>query len=138
MAAQRRLLDRWQRGRASAEHSARVKRQYSARPSSRGGAVHWRSLLPGARCRGRALAALRPTRPWWCWAAGRGQEHAVGGGVSGQPVLRGLRGLDRLPHRPVLDALRPAHRPVGARAGRPFSRLRPYRLDLAPDARAGA
>ena len=94
------------RDRANAEHSAKVKRQLQRRPSSRSGAVHWRSLLPG---RDAELAALqRAPHPAVVVLGepGAGKSTLLAAAFPGSPVLRGLRGLDRLPYRPVLDALR--------------------------------
>lgn len=47
------------------------------------------------------------------------------------PCLQGLEGLQGMPYRPLLDALRPRLPELLATVADPASRLRPYRLDLA-------
>lgn len=124
MAAQRRLLDRWQHAAVQAP-SAGPGQARAAAPSTAA------SSLPG---RDAELAALqRAPHPAVVVLGepGAGKSTLLAAAFPGSPVLRGLRGLDRLPYRPVLDALRQHTAQLERALADPFSRLRPYRLDLA-------
>ncbi|MFO1228519.1 AAA family ATPase [Roseateles sp.] len=132
MAAQRRLLDRWQRAAVQAPSTAPSKAPSTAPGPARAAAPSTGARsLPG---RDAELAALqRAPHPAVVVLGepGAGKSTLLAAAFPGSPVLRGLRGLDRLPYRPVLDALRQHTAQLERALADPFSRLRPYRLDLA-------
>jgi hypothetical protein len=120
MAAQRRLLDRWQHAAVQAPLQAPNTAPGPARAAAPSTDA---SALPG---RDAELAALqRAPHPAVVVLGepGAGKSTLLAAAFPGSPVLRGLRGLDRLPYRPVLDALRQHTAQLERALADPFSRL---------------
>ena len=87
--------------------------------------------LPGRQTELKRLLASPKAAVLLCGEPGAGKSTLLFTAYPRAPCLRGLEGLQAMPYRPLLDALR-LHLGVLGRALRePSHALRPYRLDLA-------